>query len=99
MKFKIVQFLLTFTENACYTVAGVVSCFLEKSPCVPVPIASAIYTVIGCANVASTASATFVTSSAVHSFARALLSHAWRRGPGSPAGPRFALPRPFPIRP
>jgi hypothetical protein len=64
---------------------------------VPVPIASAIYTVIGSANVVSTASATFVTSSAVHSFARALLSHAWR--PGSPAGPRFALPRPFPIRP
>jgi hypothetical protein len=35
MKFEIVQFLLTITENACYTVAGVVSCFLEKSPCIP----------------------------------------------------------------
>jgi hypothetical protein len=50
MKFEIVQFLLTFSENVCYTVAGLVSCFLEKSPCipmlrgdhVPVPIASRI---------------------------------------------------------
>jgi hypothetical protein len=82
---------LTFTENACYTVADV-SCFLEKSPCipmlrgdhVPVPIASAIYTVIGSANVASTASATFVMYVPPRPFTASLGRFYPTRGGGGP---------------
>jgi hypothetical protein len=36
MEINIAQFLLKFTQNECYRVAGVVSCVFHKSPCVPV---------------------------------------------------------------
>jgi hypothetical protein len=36
MEINIAQFLLEFTKNECYRVAGVVSCVFHKSPCVPV---------------------------------------------------------------